>query len=418
MVIFFSIRYNDKKIMNNQLVIKNSSKLMIFITVMIMDLLTGMEFDLFVPSFPEIQNQFALTPSWVEALLSVNFIGYCLSLFFLGDLSDRYGRKPIILLGMVIFTIGSILCVIPPNYAFLLIGRFLQGLGIAAPAILSFLIIADAYPIKEQQFLMAMLNGSLNIAAGFAPVIGSYVTLYLHWQGNFSVLLVMGIIVLLMTIQFIPTTIAKQQETVSLRGLDGYLALFKSKPLVLLMTTLLFIFVPYWIFVGMSPLLYMKDLGVSLAHFGYYQGILALLFAIGSLCFGLIIKNMHFKQQTLLKFGLYLLIASLLVLELATIVDTRSPLLITLAMIPFIISQIIPSTILYPICLNFIPDAKGRVSAIIQGARLVLTAIALQIAGYFYIGTFQRIGAILVFTIVIATITFYLVMQNRELMRE
>jgi MFS transporter, DHA1 family, multidrug resistance protein len=89
---------------------KDITKNMILITVIIMDLLTGMEFDLFVPSFPEIQNQFKLTPFWVEALLSVNFIGYCMSLFFVGGLADRYGRKPIILLGLATFVIGSILC--------------------------------------------------------------------------------------------------------------------------------------------------------------------------------------------------------------------------------------------------------------------------------------------------------------------
>ena len=169
------------------------AKILILTTVIIMDILTGMEFDLFVPSFPELQNHFNLTPFWVESLLSVNFIGYCLSLFFLGGLADRYGRKPIILLGLTIFIFGSLLCLYPYSYYFLVSGRFLQGIGIAAPAILSFLIIADSYPLKEQQFLMAILNGSINIAVAVSPVIGSYLTLYFHWQGNFTALLLLGL---------------------------------------------------------------------------------------------------------------------------------------------------------------------------------------------------------------------------------
>ncbi len=94
-----------------------------------MDLLTGMEFDLFVPSFPELQHQFTLSPFWLEALLSVNFLGYCLSLFFVGGLADRYGRKPVLLLGLIIFIIGSVLCLWAPFYSLLLIGRFLHGMG-------------------------------------------------------------------------------------------------------------------------------------------------------------------------------------------------------------------------------------------------------------------------------------------------
>src|SRR3990167_7587890 len=263
---------------------KSSTTVMILIAIILMDLLTGMEFDLFVPSFPQLQAHFSLTPFWVEALLSVNFIGYCISLFFVGGLADRYGRKPIILIGLFTFVIGSVLCLVETAYYFLLLGRFLQGIGIAAPAILSFLIIADTYPIKQQQFLFAMLNGSLNTAAAAAPVLGSYIALYFHWQGNFAALLILGLVTLLTTIFFIPSyKLPKNPDTILPRG---YIKVFQSRPLILLICTLLFIFVPYWIFVGMSPLLYIKDLGVSLHYFGLYQGVLALVFAIGSVLYG------------------------------------------------------------------------------------------------------------------------------------
>ncbi len=392
-------------------------KAMILMTVIAMDLLTGMEFDLFVPSFPELQSHFNLTPSWTEALLSVNFIGYFTSLIFLGDLSDRYGRKPIILLGLIIFTVGSILCLWPTSYDFLLAGRFLQGVGVAAPAILSFLIIADSYPLKEQQYLIAILNGSLNLAAGAAPVIGSYITLYFHWQGNFTVLFIMGLVALSMTLIFIPSHEASQNnEALSMRGLRGYMVLFNSKPLMLLMTNILFLFVPYWIFVGMSPLLYLKDFGVSLSHFGYYQGVLAVTFALGSILFGLIIKNIYYEHKNILRLAMCILFVSLIIISIVTWLDKPEPLLITLAFLPFIIGQIIPSNILYPLCLNFMPHAKARISAIIQGGRLVLTSIGLQIAGYFYVGSFQNIGIILVSFILVGVITLYFVINNRKLM--
>jgi DHA1 family bicyclomycin/chloramphenicol resistance-like MFS transporter len=79
-----------------------SSKAVILLTIILMDLLAGMEFDLFVPSFPELQHHFNLSPLWVEAFLSVNFIGYCLSLFFLGQLGDRCGPKLIIVWGLIL----------------------------------------------------------------------------------------------------------------------------------------------------------------------------------------------------------------------------------------------------------------------------------------------------------------------------
>jgi DHA1 family bicyclomycin/chloramphenicol resistance-like MFS transporter len=389
---------------------------MILTTVIFMDLLAGMEFDLFVPSFPQLQSHFNLTAFWVEALLSVNFIGYCLSLFFVGGLADRYGRKPIILLGLMTFIFGSMLCLHEQSFQFLLIGRFLQGIGIAAPAILSFLIIADTYPIKKQQFLMAMLNGSMNTAVAVAPVLGSYIALYFHWQGNFIALLILGLIVLLFTLFFIPSyKPPKNPESVLPYG---YLQLFQSRPLMLLVFMLLINYIPYWIFVGMSPLLYIKDFGVSLHHFGLYQGSLALVFAIGSVLFGLLIKDKKINQEKMLGVGNLIFIASFIMVLMLCLVNTKNPLLITLSIIIFVIGQIIPGAILTPIALNFIPHAKGRISAIMQGGRLIFTSVAIQIAGFFYTGLFRNMGIIIAGFIFMTVVLLFFVIRNQEIMNQ
>lgn len=387
------------------------SKVMVLITIILMDLLAGTEFDLFIPSFPELQNHFSLSASWVEALLSVNFVGYCMSLFVVGGLADRFGRKPIILLGLMTFVIGSVLCLWAPVLNIMLIGRFLQGVGVAAPAILSFLIIADSYPLKQQQFLMAMLNGVMNTSVAIAPVVGSYITLYFHWQGNFAALLILGLMVLVMTVLFIPSyKLPKHPADITF---NGYIPLFQSKPLMLLMASLVFMFMPYWVFVGMSSLLYMKGLGVSLSYFGYYQGVLAFVFALGSVLFGLVMHRYDHKKLMYLASNLY--VVSFICIALVTLQDSANPLIITLAVIPFIICQIIPSNMLIPLCPNFIPQAKGRISAVLQGSRLIFAALSLQIAGYFYQGTFQNIGIIMSAFIVMVIITQYFVVRNPKL---
>ena len=392
---------------------KSITDKLVLLTIIFMDLLTGMEFDLFVPSFPELQNQFQVSVFLVESLLSINFVGYCLSLFFVGGLADRYGRKPIIVIGLVVFIIGSLFCLRAPFYAFLLVGRFFQGVGIASPAILSFLIIADRYPLKKQQFFIAMLNGVTNTSVAISPVIGSYIALYFHWQGNFMALLLLGLITLAMTLFFIPyQALLFSQKTSFLRG---YVPLFQSRPLMLLMLNLIFMFVPYWIFVGMSPLLYMQDLQVSLSHFGYYQGVLALVFAFGSVLFGLIMHR--YEQKTVLQFMSKMYIVSFISLALVTVINSLNPLWITLAFIPFIISQIIPSTLLLPLCMNFIPEAKGKISAVLQGLKLIFAAISVELAGYTYQGSFQNIGIIISIFILMIIITNFFVFKNRDIMK-
>jgi len=364
---------------------------MILLTVILMDILTGMEFDLFVPSFPELKDFFQVSPFWLEMSLSINFIGYCISLFIVGELADRYGRKPIVLVGLILFVMGSIFCLYANSYYIFLCGRFLQGLGIAAPAILSFLIVADLYTVKKQQFLLSMLNASMNTAVAFAPVIGSYITIYFHWKGNFVALLSLSILVLLMTLCFVPNVKLPPLKNKSI--LQGYTDIFKSRNLVLLIIYFMLNFIPYWVFVGISPLLYMKNLHVSLNHFGYYQGSLALVFAIGSLLFGLAIHR--FNHKKLLSVANYIFMLSLIAIVYVTFWDGYNALFITLAFIPFVIGQIIPGNILYPLYLNLMPEAKGRLTALIQGGRLIFASIGLQIAGFFYDGSFHNVGIII-----------------------
>lgn len=384
---------------------------MTLFTLILMDMLTGMEVDIFVPSFPEIQAYFGLTPFWVEGLLSANFIGYCISLFFAGSLADSYGRKPVLLMSLKVFVIGSILCLIGNSYPILILGRFLQGCGIAAPTILSFLIIADSYPIKEQQYLLGILNGIMNIAVAAAPLVGSYLTLYYGWQGNFVALLLLGIIVLMMTQCFISPSNKSTDGKTPLSS--GYYQILSCKPLMLLILSMAFIFVPYWIFVGMSPILFMEELGVSLKSFGLYQGVWALVFAIGSIFFGLIINKCDSKK--LLLIANYTFVSSIIMLALISFMDSNNPLVITLIFIPFSIASIIPTIILYPVCINYFPTLKGQIAALLQGIRLVLTAIGLQLAGYLYDRSFQNIGLIILAFMIIGTIGSFMITQNKQL---
>lgn len=384
----------------------------VLVAVILMDLLAGMELDLFVPSFPELQDHFALSPFLVEGLLSINFAGYCLSMIFVGRWGDVYGRKPVILAGLLIFIIGSLLCLYAPSYSVLFIGRFLQGIGVAAPAILSFLIISDRYPIKQQQSLFGILNGVMNAAVGIAPVLGSYITLYFHWQGNFFTLLVLGVLTLLITQMVIPAD-KKHHRQESLPPKETC-ATLKSKPIILGIIHFICNFVPYWIFVGMSPILYLEGLGVSLKYFGYYQGSLAFTFAIGSFLFGFVVAK--YSQVKMLYLSILIFVLSLIGIGAVAALKGSSALAITLVFIPFVIGQIAPSIILYPLLLNYKPEAKARIASILQGGRLIFSALSLQVAGYFYQGSFQNIALLLMLFIAMTAITLYLVIQNRTLL--
>jgi DHA1 family bicyclomycin/chloramphenicol resistance-like MFS transporter len=251
-----------------------------FLTVLLMEILAGVEVDIFVPSFPELQRIFQLTPFMVELTLGVNLFAHCLSALFVGSMGDRYGRKPIIIYCLIIFIIGSVLCVFAGEFWHLLVGRFLQGIGISGPAVLAYVIVADMYTIEQQQKLLGILNGAIALAMACAPVVGSYVNLYFSWRGNFVILLALGVLSLLLTILFVPKR--EPDYSVSL-NLKEYLPLLRSKKAVYAMSLICMLTIGYWVFIPLAPILYMDDMGVGLKEFGFYQGSLAATFSIVSL---------------------------------------------------------------------------------------------------------------------------------------
>ena len=375
---------------------------MFLFTIIVISILAGAEVDLFVPSFPELQQVFNLTPFMVELTLGVNLFAHCVTAFIAGALADKYGRKPVIIAGLVIFIIGSVFCVFANCYPTLLFGRVLQGIGISGPAVLAYVLISDMYSANKMQYLMGIVNGCTAFAMAFAPVVGSYVNLFWDWRGNFTVLLILGIISLLLTLLFVPNKAVKHDIKISLKE---YKLIFKSRKALLYIICLCFSMQCYWVFISMSPILYMHDLGVSLKEFGLYQGAIAAVFAAGSLSSGYFIKR--FGQYNCFMVASYL-IAVFFVATIALIVfAVRDPLLITITMLFQAIGMVYPINILWPLALESVGNAKGRIGAVLVSMRLILSAIAIGLASYFYNGGFLTIGITICISLVINSITCY-----------
>lgn len=358
-----------------------------FATIIVLGILTGAEVDLFIPSFPELQDIFHLTPFEVELTLGVNLAAHCLTALVVGNLGDRYGRRPIILLGLTIFTLGSFLCVFAPAFWVILLGRLLQGIGIAGPAVLGYLVLADHYPADKQQHLMGILNGVITLAMAFAPVVGSYVSLYFHWQGNFILLLGLGVVSLVLTGLFIPVGSKNPDLSIALKE---YLPVLRSSRVWWYGATICALVLGYWVFIGMAPILYMEDLGVSLKDFGFYQGSMAGVFSVASLSSAYFLKR--FGQRACFFTSLWILGAFLIGTALLLLTQTKSPLLITLVMQLLALGIIFPVNILWPLSLYALPEAKGRVTALIVSSRFIFTALGIQIVSALYNGTFLTIG--------------------------
>ncbi len=371
----------------------------LIITILIMGILGGAEVDIIVPSFPDLQRSFNLSPFMVELTLAVNLTAHCLTSLIVGNLGDRYGRRPIILIGLGVFVVGSVFCIFSSSYWQLLFGRFLQGAGISAPVVLSYLVIADKYSTSRQQQLMGVLNGALTLGMAFAPVVGSYVNMFFHWQGNFVLLLILSLVCLVLGFVFLPKGVKNPEISLSLRE---YKPILHSKVAFYYILTIILALQSYWVFIGMSPIFYMEDLNVSLKDFGFYQGALAVTFSIGSFSSGFFLKK--FGQKNCFFFSACLLVAFTMMLPILMLFNVKDPVIITAVMLLQSIGIIMPINIFWPLMLEVIPGGKGRLAAVAVGSRLIVTALSLQATSFFYDGTFRSLGVAMG---VLMTLTFW-----------
>jgi DHA1 family bicyclomycin/chloramphenicol resistance-like MFS transporter len=169
----------------------------------------------------------------------------------------------------------------------------------------------------------------------------------------------------------------------------------------------------YWIFISISPILYIGALGVSLEHFGFYQGALAAIFAIASLSSGYFMGK--FGQRNCFVFSIYLFVIFLIATFILITLDIRNPIIITLVCMVISLANVFPINILWPLSLETVKNAKGRITAIHVSSRLIITAISVQIVSYFYNGSFIQLGLAMCITLLIGMWSCYKLFQQDKI---
>ncbi len=150
--------------------------------------------DMYLPALPRIANEFNESVANVQLTLSLFLFGFAIAQLFYGVLSDRFGRKPVLLSGMAIFIVASIGCSLTENIYALMFFRLLQALGGSAGPVLGRAIVRDFYKPADAGKVLSQIAMVMGVAPAVAPIIGGFFTVYLGWQSIFWFLALYGLI--------------------------------------------------------------------------------------------------------------------------------------------------------------------------------------------------------------------------------
>ena len=141
--------------------------------------------DMYLPAIP------LLVTTWQQPLAIVNlslvgfFISYCVFLLFYGPLSDRFGRRPLLLVGIGLFILASLLCALADNVISMIVFRVLQAAGAASAATLALAISKDIYEGHEREKILAYIGIIMALAPMLAPVFGGWILTWFSWRWIF-----------------------------------------------------------------------------------------------------------------------------------------------------------------------------------------------------------------------------------------
>jgi len=270
--------------------------------------------DLYLPSLPNVAHTFHVTPGMTQLTISIFLLSAGLSQLFYGILSDRFGRRPILITGYCIFIIGSVLCTLAPSIDLLLAGRFIQGIGIGAGMSLTRVLVRDCFDGTMMAKAASYLGTVIAFAPAAAPALGGYLQQAFGFRANFAAMLITGCIVFLVFFLLLPETnrYRTPQATQIRTILVNLRRLFSSRVFISHVICAGLAFSTLIAYTAINPFLFENLLGFSAAAYGGLTFLMATGLVMGMFINSRLVER--YGSQTMLQRGLLLLLAAGLVM--------------------------------------------------------------------------------------------------------
>ncbi|NHZ32053.1 multidrug effflux MFS transporter [Massilia rubra] len=227
--------------------------------------------DLYLASLPSLASGFGAPAATVQLTLSMFVIGFGGAQLIVGPLSDRFGRRPVLIWGLSLYVVASLLCAAAPDITLLIVARFLQALGCCSGVIVARAIVRDAYPPADSVRVIARASSWISLAPLTGPILGSYLQVAFGWRAAFVALSVLSLLLLAAVVLRLPeTNMHKNPRATDLSGLaQNYRLVLGSRQFWAHALPGALSFGSIFAFISGSSLVLIRVLGVPTEWFGY-----------------------------------------------------------------------------------------------------------------------------------------------------
>lgn len=288
--------------------------LMLIVILGSISALTPLAIDMYLPAMPAIARDFAVDAGSVQITLTAYTIGFALAQLIHGPLADSFGRKPILIVGTVLFAVCSMVAAIVTDINSLTLARVIQGSAGAASAVVVQAIVRDMFDREEFARMMSFITLVVTLAPLVAPMVGGHLAVWFGWRSIFWLLAIFSIVVILLVVWMIPETLKEENRArFNVRhSLKNYLSLFRNTTALGLIFSGAFSFAGMFSFLTAGAFVYIDIYGVSMTGFGYLFGLNVIFLIVMTTLNGRLVRRIG--SHAMLKLGLFIqLIAGILI---------------------------------------------------------------------------------------------------------
>jgi len=240
--------------------------------------------DIYLPALPIMTEYFHVTEFQINLTLILFFVFFGIGTLIWGPLSDKYGRKPILLVGISGYTVASILCAASSNVHQLIFFRVLQAIGGGSASAVATAIVKDVYQGKKRESILAIVQSMVVISPALAPVIGALLLEFTSWRGVFVIQAIMGLSILGGTVAFQETIESRTNGNIT--QTIGRLAVVLRNPgFTMLLVIFSFVSITMMAFISSSSYIYQDTFKLNSQVYSYYFAFNALGMVIGPLIY-------------------------------------------------------------------------------------------------------------------------------------
>ncbi len=281
----------------------------IIVLLCIISSLARFSLDSYLPSLPEIGDYFLISDSTTQLTLTLYLLGFSFSQLIYGPLSDRYGRRIVMLVGLSIFALGSFGCAIAGSPELLIAARLITGIGAGACGVLNRAIASDCFKGAEFSKAWSYTTTTLVITLSVAPVIGGYIQQIWDWRTNFILTTLVVGVVFGIIFKYLPEThLNIQKNNLNIKKiLQDYYSIFMVPSFFAGTLCYTLAFAGLVSYFQVSPLLFMNQLKLSPAQYGWCSFIIAANYLLGGIVVNQFADRLGMKK--LLIIGALLLIS-------------------------------------------------------------------------------------------------------------